>query len=69
MNARVKIIKRAHAAARQSFSHGQPEKTGRQREREIANTVKTWIVELAQSRNALTKAQSAQLRFRLDETA
>ena len=69
MYSRVRIIKHDRAAAGQSFPLGQHEKTGRQREREIANTIKTWIAELAQSRDAFTKAQSSQLRFRLDETA
>ena len=69
MNTRVRIIKHDRAAAAQSFPLGQHEKTGRQREREIVNTVKTWIAELARSRDALAKAQSSQLRFRLNETA
>jgi hypothetical protein len=50
MNSVVKIIKRDRGS--QSSPLGQAEKTGRQSEREIAGTVKNWIVELAQRRRA-----------------
>jgi hypothetical protein len=50
MNSVVKIIKRDRGL--QSSPLEQNEKTGRQCEREIASTVKSWIVELAQQRRA-----------------
>ena len=50
MNATVRIIKRNRGL--QSSPLGQNEKTGRQSEREIAGTVKNWIVELAHRRRA-----------------
>jgi hypothetical protein len=50
MNSVVKIIKRDRGS--QGSPLGQDEKTGRQCEREIASTVKHWVVELAQRRRA-----------------
>ena len=52
MNTRVRIIKRGRARGLQSTPPGQDEKTGRQSEREIASTVKSWIAESAQRRRA-----------------
>ena len=50
MNSEVRIIKRNRGL--QSSSPGQDKKTGRQSDREIAGTVKNWIVELAQRRRS-----------------
>ena len=52
MKSGVRIIKRDRADGVQSLPLAQAEKTGRQREREIANTVKSWIAELAQQKRA-----------------
>ena len=52
MKSGVRIIKRGHADGLQSLPLAQDEKTVRQSEREIANTVKSWIAELAQRRRA-----------------
>lgn len=46
----IRIIKRDHAVAAHSSPPVQEEKPVRQIEREIAGTVKNWIVELAQRR-------------------
>ena len=48
MNSGVRIIKRDRGL--QSPPLSQHEKTARQSEREIAGTIKNWIVELAQRR-------------------
>ena len=52
MNTGVRIIKRGRADGSQSRPVGRGEKTGPQREREIAGTVKGWIAESAQRRRA-----------------
>ena len=52
MNTGVRIIKRGRADNSQSLPIGRGEKTGPQREREIAGTVKSWIAESAQRRRA-----------------
>jgi hypothetical protein len=57
MNTGVRIIKRGRAGGLQSVSVGRDEKTGPQREREIAGKVKSWITESAQRRR--TEKQSA----------
>jgi hypothetical protein len=50
MNSAVRIIKRDRGLPGSPLS--QHEKTARQNEREIAGTIKNWIVELAQQRRA-----------------
>ena len=57
MNSGVRIIKRDRGL--QCAPLSQHEKTARQSEREIAGTVKNWIVELAQRRRADDKRLSA----------
>ena len=52
MKTGVRIIKRGRADGSQSLQDGRDEKTGPQREREIAGTVKNWIAESAQRRRA-----------------
>jgi hypothetical protein len=52
MNTGVRIIKRGRADGSQSPPVGRGKKTGPQREREIAGTVKSWIAESAQRRRA-----------------
>ena len=48
MNSGVRLIKRADVLL--NSQRGSEEKTGRQNEREIGETVKNWIAELAQQR-------------------
>lgn len=48
MNCGVRLIKRERADVLPSSARGQDKKTRRQNEREIGNTVKNWIAELAQ---------------------
>ena len=52
MNSGVKIIKRARADALQNSAFRQDEKTGQTSDREMASTVKNWVIELAQRRHA-----------------
>ena len=52
MNTGVRVIKRGRAGGLQSLPVGRSEKTGPQREREIAGTVKSWIAESVQRRRA-----------------
>src|SRR5215207_9209124 len=52
MNSGVRIIKRDRAHVLQSSPVHQHDKTGQTSEREIAGTVKNWIIELAQRRRA-----------------
>jgi len=62
MNTGVRIIKRGCARGLHSMPHGQDEKTGRQSEREIASTVKSWIRESAQRRRADEQSAFALLK-------
>ena len=50
MNSRVRVVKRGRGSQNSPLGHD--EKTARQCEREIASTVKNWIVEQAQRRRA-----------------
>lgn len=52
MNTGVRIIKRGRTQCLQSQPVVRGEKTGPQRDREIAGTVKSWIAESAQRRRA-----------------
>lgn len=52
MKSGIKIIKRIRTDELQNAPLPQDEKTGQQREREIAGTVKNWIAEWAQQRRA-----------------
>jgi hypothetical protein len=60
MSAGVRIIKR-NAVGLQSPSRDVDEKTGRQNDREIASTVKTWVADVAQRRRS--ERQIACTRF------
>ena len=60
MQARIKIIKGGVGANTNSLPANQSEKTDRQRERETANTVKSWIAEW-EARNRLVKAAAFSL--------
>jgi len=61
MNSGIKIIKRSRTDGLQNSPLRQDEKTGQQREREIAGTVKNWIAEWAQQR--LADEHIARTRF------
>jgi hypothetical protein len=52
MKSGIKIIKRSRTDELQNAPLCQDEMTGRQSEREIAGTVKSWIAEWAQQRRA-----------------
>lgn len=62
MNTGVRIIKRGQAPCLQSPPVGPGEKTGTQREREIAATVKSWIAESAQRRSEEKQCAYARLK-------
>ena len=62
MNTGVRIIKRGRAQGLQSLPVGRSEKTGPQREREIAATVKSWIAEAAQRRSDEKQRAYARLK-------
>jgi len=62
MNPEVRIIKRGRADGLQSQPPVGGEKTGRQSEREIADTVKSWIAELAQRKRADERSAFAFLK-------
>jgi len=61
MKSGIKIIKRIRTDELQNAPLHQEEKTGQQREREIAGTVKNWIAEWAQQR--LADEHIARTRF------
>lgn len=61
MKSGIKIIKRRRTDEVQNAPIHQEEKTGPQREREIAGTVKNWIAEWAQQR--LADEHIARTRF------
>ena len=52
MNCGVRLIKRDRADLLLSSPCGQDKKSSRQNEREIGNTIKNWIAELAQRKRA-----------------
>ena len=60
MQARIRIIKRGEGANTNSLPANQSDKTDRQRERETANTVKSWVAEW-EARNRLVKAAAFSL--------
>jgi hypothetical protein len=62
MHTGVRIIKRGRAGGSRSLPVGRGEKTGPQREREIAVTVKSWIAESAQRRRADEQCAFARLK-------
>ena len=52
MNSGVRIIKRSSVEGPRSLPPVQDERTERQREREIAGTVKTWVSEWKRAKTA-----------------
>ena len=60
MQSRIRIVKRNHGANMSSLPAEQSDKTDRQRERDTATTVKSWIAEW-EARNRLLKAAAFSL--------
>ena len=59
---RIRIIKRGVGANRNSLPANQSEKTDRQLDREMANTVKSWVTEWEARNRALKTAAASLLR-------
>ena len=60
MQSRIRIIKRGEAANTNGLPADQSDRTDSQRERDTANTVKSWIAEW-EARNRLVKAAAFSL--------
>jgi hypothetical protein len=60
MQSRIRIIKRSEGANADSLPANRNDKTDGQRERETANTVKSWVAEW-EARNRLVKAAACSL--------
>jgi hypothetical protein len=67
MQSRIRIIKRSEGANANSFPANQNDKTDLQRERETANTVKSWVAEW-EARNRALKAAAASLIRSLEDS-
>ena len=62
MQSGIKIIKRDTGDNKNGLFDNQLEKTGRQREQETANTVKSWVAEWEARNRALKTAAASLLR-------
>ena len=62
MQARIRIIKSGVGANRNSLPANQSEKTDRQLDREMANTVKSWVAEWEARNRALKTAAASLIR-------
>ena len=60
MQSRIKIIKRSEGATTNSLPANQSEKTDQQLDREMANTVKSWVAEW-QARHRVVQAAAFSL--------
>jgi hypothetical protein len=60
MQSRIRIIKRSEGATTNSLAADQSDRTERQRERDTANTVKSWVAEW-EARNRLLQAAAFSL--------
>ena len=65
MQSRIRIIKRSEGATTNSLPADQGDRTDRQRERDTANTVKSWVAEW-EARNRLLQAAAFSLLRSLD---
>ena len=65
MQSKIRIIKRSEGANTNSLPVDQSDRTDSQRERDTANTVKSWIVEW-EARNRLVQAAALSLLRSLD---
>ncbi len=66
MQSRIRIIKRSEGATTNSLPANQSEKTDLQLDREMANTVKSWVAEW-EARNRALKTAAASLIRSLEE--
>ena len=62
MQSRIRIIKRSEGANRNGLPANQSEKTDRQLDREMANTVKSWVAEWEARNRALKTAAVSLIR-------
>jgi hypothetical protein len=62
MNSGVRIVKQRRNEGRNSLPIVQDEKTHRQRDREIVNTVKSWIAEQEQRKRASEDSRASSFR-------
>ena len=60
MQSKIRIIKRSEGATTTSVSADQSDRTDHQRERDTANTVKSWVAEW-EARNRLVQAAAFSL--------
>ena len=60
MQSRIRIIKRSEGASTNSLPADQSDRTDRERERDTANTVKSWVAEW-EARNRLVQAAALSL--------
>jgi hypothetical protein len=60
MQSRIRVIKRSEGATTNSFAADQNERTDRQRDRDTANAVKSWVAEW-EARNRLVQAAAFSL--------
>ena len=67
MQARIRIIKRDAGSKTNILPANQNEKTDRQLDREMANTVKSWVAEW-EARNSLVKAAALSLVRSLEDS-
>lgn len=62
MQAKIRIIKRRTGVSTNLLSASEVEKTVEQRERETANTVKSWVAEWQEGKRALHAAATSLVR-------
>ena len=62
MQSRIRIIKRSEGATTNSLPADQGDRTDLQRERDTANTVKSWVAEWEARNRALKTAAASLLR-------
>ena len=67
MQSRIRIIKRGAGGNTNGLSANEIEKTVQQREREMANTVKSWVAEW-EARNRALKTAAASLIRSLEDS-
>lgn len=67
MQTRIRIIKRGAGGNTNGLSMNEVEKTVQQREREMANAVKSWVAEW-KARNRALKAAAASLMRSLEDS-
>jgi len=60
MQSRIRIVKRSESATTNSLPADQSDRTDRQRERDTANTVKSWVAEW-EARNRMVQAAAFSL--------